>query len=346
MKEYNEDLKKYFQLPFIDWNMLKNKSILISGASGLIGKYLIDLLMMANNNLNLNCKVIGIGHSSEKAKKMFNYFDNKLFNYIEQDVCSAIKYDEKIDYIIHMASNTSPIQYSNFPIETLNTNILGCQNLLNLSVDKKITKFIFISSFEIYGNVQNISKIKEDNYGSLDCTLLRSCYPESKRLAENMCIAYSTEKEINTSILRLSRVFGPTMNPNSTLSISQFLKCGLNKEDIILKSNGEQDYSFNYVGDVATAIIQVMLHGKNKEAYNVSSKMFDCKLKEFASCVAEYCGTNIIYDIPTDIELKSFSNSTMTILDSSKLQDLNWYTISNLKQKIFDTLEILKKKGN
>lgn len=341
MNMYKEDLLKYFNVSFINWKKLKNKTILLSGASGLIGRYIIDLIMLANYKLGINCKIVGLSLNIEKAKEYFDYFESDLFDYIAQDICNPVNYEGKIDYVIHMASNTSPMQYAEFPIETINTNIIGCKNLLNLSCEKNVEKFIFISSFEVYGNVNNISKIKENNYGSIDCTLLRSCYPESKRLAENMCIAYSSEKGVNTSIVRLSRVFGPTMNPDSTLSLSQFFKCGLDGKDIVLKSNGQQNYSYNYVGDVATAIIQVILEGVNCEAYNVSSEKFDCKLGKFAEYVSEWSGTKVVYDLPNDLEKSGFSNSVMTILDSSKLEKLNWYCLSNIKDKIYDTLEII-----
>lgn len=345
-KKYYKDLKKYSEVDFIDWTKLKNKTILITGATGLVGRYFIDLVMFMNNKINLNCKIIGLSHNIQKARQMFDYFDNKFFDYIEQDVCDRIKYKENIDYIIHSASNTSPSQYASAPIETINTNIIGTKNLLDLAVEKKSEKFIFVSSFEVYGNVNNKAPISEHDFGTIDCTILRSCYPESKRLSENMCISYSNEKNVNTSILRLSRVFGPTMNPTSTLSISQFIKCGLNNTDIVLKSDGKQDYSYNYVGDVVTALIKVLIDGDNCEAYNVSDKKFDSQLKEFAELISKWCGKDIIFDIPSELEKKGFSNSVMTILDNSKLKKLGWYCIEDLETKIYDTLNILREERN
>ncbi len=338
---YNNDLNKYLTVDFIDWQKLSGKTILISGATGLVGRYLIDLIMLANKKLDINCKVVGLSHSLEKAKKYFNYFDNDLFDYIAQDVSLPIKYEGEIDYIVHLASNTSPSQYVTSPIATITTNVMGSKNLLDLAVNKKSSKFIFVSSFEVYGSVENKSQISENDFGVIDCTRLRSCYPESKRLSENMCIAYSNEKGINTSIVRLSRVFGPTMNPDSTLSLSQFINCGLNATDIVLKSDGKQNYSYNYVGDATTAIIKVLLDGRDCEAYNVSSKKFDCELGVFARYVSNWCKKEVVYDLPDDVEKKGFSNSVMTILDSSKLESLGWFTLENIEKKINDTLDIL-----
>jgi nucleoside-diphosphate-sugar epimerase len=157
-----------------------------------------------------------------------------------------------------------------------------------------------------------------------------------------MCVAYSNQKNLSTSIVRLSRVFGPTMNPDSTLSLSQFINSGLNKSSIVLKSDGMQNYSYNYVGDAVTAIIKVLLDGENCEAYNVSDDNFNCRLRDFAELVSRWSGQEVIFDIPSELEKKGFSNSIMTILDSSKLKKLNWYCIDNIETKINDTLDILE----
>lgn len=339
--KYIIDLKKYASVSFIDFNKLKNKTILISGATGLVGRYFIDLIMYLNINNNLNCKVIGLSHNIEKAKQYLHYFGNKNFDYIAHDVCFPITYDGEIDYVIHCASNTSPQQYVTKPIETIMTNVLGTKNLLDLSFEKNVKKFVFVSSFEVYGQVSENKNIGENDYGYTDHLLLRSCYPESKKLSENLCIAYSNEKNVNTSIVRLSRIFGPTMNPDSSLSISQFINNGINCEDIILKSDGLQNYSFNYVGDVVTAIIKILLDGNNCEAYNVANEKFNSKLKDFASFITNWNKKSLKYVIPTTKESIGYSNTTMTILDDAKIKEIGWYPLSNLKEKIFDTLDIL-----
>lgn len=341
-KLYQENLSEYakYKLP---WNELSNKSILLTGSTGLIGRYLVDLIMYKNNNDNLNCHIIALGRNKNKANTLFkDYLDNKYFTFMEYDVKDELKYNKKVDYIIHAASNTYPIQYATDPIGTITTNVWGSYNLLEYASKNNVTKFVFVSSFEVYGKVKDIEKIKETDIGVVDHTILRSCYPESKRLSESMCIAYSNQKNVNTSIVRLSRVFGPTMNLESSLATAQFLKNGLNKEDIVLKSTGEQLYSYNYVGDAVTAILLVMLKGNNMEGYNVSDSKFDAKLKDFAGYVAEYANKKVIFDLPDEIEKKGFSNSEMNVLDSTKLSNLGWYPLKDLKERINDTLDIMK----
>lgn len=339
---YKEVLDKYSNYD-IDWNLLKNKTIIISGSTGLIGRFMVDLIMNKNEKDNLNCKVIGLCRNVEKATEIFyEYRDNDNLVLYKQDVIDPITYQGNTDYVIHAASNTHPIQYATDPIGTIKTNVYGTVNLLDYSVRNNVDKFILLSSFEVYGQVKEIEKIGESDFGTVDCTILRSCYPESKRLSENLTIAYSEQRNLKTNIVRLSRVFGPTMSLSSSLATAQFLKNAINDEDIVLKSNGKQLYSYNYVGDAVTAILTVMLKGKDKEAYNVSDEGYDMTLGEFAQNISNYNNKKVVYDLPNEIEKKGFSNSEMTVLDSSKLKELGWSPLDNIGDAISSTIRILK----
>ena len=213
---------------------------------------------------------------------------------------------------------------------------------MKLGKQNNISKFVFVSSFEVYGNLDNVSCISENDYGSIDCTILRNCYPESKRLGESLCIAYSSQENINTSIVRLPRVFGPTMNLDSSLATAQFIKNGVNGENIVLKSNGKQLYSFGYVGDSVMAILYVLIKGENKNAYNVSDKKFDVTLKEFASIVADYSNNKVVFDVPTDIEKKGQSNTQRVILNGEKIKKIGFEVKKDIKERIIETIDIMK----
>ncbi len=342
-KLYLEDIIETSEYE-IEWKKLKGKTILFTGITGLIGRYFVDLIMYKNNTDNLQCRIIGISRNENKIKELFpKYLENEYFKYYSQDIVEKICIDDKIDYIVHSASNTHPLLYSSDPIGTITTNTLGTKNLLDLALEKNIEKFIYLSSFEVYGKVENKEEIFENDFGVVDCTVLRNCYPESKRIGENLCIAYSEQKNLNCSILRLSRVFGPTMNVQSSLATAQFIRSGVNNEDIILKSEGTQKYSYNYVSDVVTSILTILLFGKNKEAYNVSDEKFDIMLKDFARIVADYSNKKVIFDLPTEIEQKGYSNSVMTILNSKKIKTLGWKCSKDIKYRITQTIDILKK---
>lgn len=344
-KKYIDILEKYSDYD-LDWDSLKDKSIMISGVTGLIGRFFTDLIMEKNKTDGLNCTIVGLCRNISKANEIFGeYSNNPNLILLNQDVTEKIEYEDRVNYVIHAASNTHPIQYATDPIGTIKTNVYGTNNLLEYSKDKKVDKFVLLSSFEVYGKNDKVEKIGENDFGVVDCTIPRSCYPESKRLSESLTIGYSTQENVNVSIVRLSRVFGPTMLLSSSLATAQFIKNALENQDIVLKSDGMQLYSYNYVGDAVTAILTVMLKGLDKEAYNVSDESYDLRLGEFAQIVSNYNNKSVVYDLPDDIEKKGFSNSTMTILDSQKLKKLGWKPLGNIKSDINDTINVLKLKN-
>lgn len=342
-KKYIDNIAEYANFK-LDWNKLNNKAILVTGSTGLVGRYLIDLIMYKNINNNLNTTVIAMGRNEKKLNDIYcEYLDNTNFKILVGDVRDSIKYDDKINYIIHAASNTYPIQYATDPVGTITTSVMGTYNLLDYSAKNKIEKFIYISSFEVYGTVNNVKEISESDFGFVDTSILRSCYPEGKRASESLCIAFSSQFGVNSSIVRLSRVFGPTMNIESSLATAQFIKNSLNNQDIVLKSDGEQLYSYNYVGDAVSAILTVLINGEDNQAYNVSDSKFDAKLKDFAKMAAECVNKEVVFDLPDEIEKKGFSNSVMNILNSDKIKNIGWYVLKDLQTRISETIEILKK---
>lgn len=344
-KLYLEDIENIikFNLPYSN---LKNKSFLITGASGMIGSCLVDVLMMLNDKQNLNIKIYALGKNKENARERFyKYWDNKLFEFISCDINNTIEINnvEKIDYVIHLASNTHPKAYSTYPIETITTNVIGTKNLLDYAVEHNCKRFVFASSVEIYGENKSDVEIFDENYlGYINCNTLRAGYPESKRCGEALCQAYIKQKNMYIVIPRLARCFGPTMLMNDSKASSQFIKNGLNKEDIILKSEGNQYYSYIYVTDAVLGILVVLLNGKNGEAYNISDESCDIKLKDMAKIIAEYVGTKVIFDLPDDVEKEGFSKVTKARMDNKKIIKIGWKCQNDIKKALIKTLEIIK----
>ena len=329
----------------IKWSDLKNKNILITGATGLIGTFLIDLLMYRNIKFNDCIKIYAIGRNKEKAIKHFkNYINSQYFMFIQQDIIKHFDVEISLDYIIHGASNTHPIAYANDPINTILLSVLGTKNILDLAVNNNVTRTLFISTVEIYGENRGDVEYFNENYcGNIDCNTLRAGYPEGKRTAEALCQAYIKEKNIDIIIARSCRVFGPTMGEDDSKVIAQFIKNTVNGNNIILKSIGDQKYSYCYVADICLALFVLLLNGRSGEAYNVSNNDNIYSLFEIATFVSEYYGTKVILDIPSNVESTGYSVVTKALLDNSKLIKLGWKPINPLRESLIKTIEILRK---
>lgn len=343
-KLYQEDIK-YIASLNLPWKNLNNKAVLISGASGLIGSCFIDTIM-ERNKYGMNCKVYALGRNIEKAKERFNYcWNNSLFEFISYDINKPLIGNDigDVDYVLHLASNTHPVAYATDPIGTITTNIIGTRNMLEFSVDKNVTRFVFASSNEIYGeNRGDVEKFDEDYCGYINSNTMRAGYPESKRCGEALCQAYIQQKGLDVVIPRLTRSYGPTMLMSDTKAISQFIRKAICNEDIILKSKGTQYYSYTYVSDAVSGLFTILLCGKCGEAYNIADDASDIMLKDLAGIIADASGRKVVFELPDELEKAGYSKATKARLESSKLRELRWTAKYNINQGINRTINILK----
>lgn len=338
---YQEDLKRILEIPEIE--TMKGKSFLITGATGLIGVCMIDALMHYNHQ-GANIQIYAVGRSWEKAKTRLGEYENdKHFHFIEQDVRQPLPSDLQLDVIIPLASNTHPLAYSQYPIETIEINVKGAEHALNKAMACGAT-VLYPSSVEVYGNAREEDVFTEDYTGKLNLENARACYPESKRLSEALCYSYISERGAKVKIARLSRVFGPTMLTSDTKASSQFILKALAGEDIILKSKGEQFFSYTYVADVVRAMFFILLHGEYGKAYNISNKECDVKLKDFAGACARWAGKKVVFDLPSEVEQKGYSVAMHAILNNSRLLSIGCQTFYPFDEAIRRTLDILKKR--
>ncbi len=330
----------------LPWERLRGKSFMITGASGLIGRCLIDTLMLANSNRGLDVRVIAVARNEERLRKIFSEYVGKgMVHILTHDVTKAFgddEYEGDIDYILHLASNTHPIVYATDPIGTITTNVIGLRNLLELARKKETERFLFASSVEIYGeNRGDADAFAEDYCGYIDCNTLRAGYPESKRVGETLCQAYIKQCGMDIVIPRLSRVYGPTMKTDDSKALSQFIKKALDKEDIVLKSAGTQYYSYTYVVDAVSALLYCLLYGECGQAYNISDSESDIHLKDLAGILADIAGTKVVFDIPDATEQAGYSKATTAILDNSKMRALGWRALTPIDEGLRKTLEAL-----
>lgn len=332
---YREDLENILSVSSVE--LLKGKSFLITGATGMVGTMLIDALMLQGD-----VKVYAVGRNKEKAKeRLGEYFHSPDFTFLAQDVTQPFPEGLKVDYIIPLASNTHPLAYSQYPIETMLINIEGAKNALDLAAECG-AMVLYPSSVEVYGNATDGNPFKEEGNGQLNLSNSRACYTESKRSCEALCQSYAAEKGVKVKIARLCRIFGPTMVLTDTKASSQFLLKALHGEDIVLKSEGNQYFSYIYVADAVAALLHILLHGNEGEAYNVSSEKTNVHLREFAELCAEASGRQVVFDLPTETERKGYSIAVTAILDNSKLCDLGFVPKYEMKDAIQRTISILE----
>lgn len=336
---YQEDLERITQLG--DINRLYGKSFMISGATGLIGVCLIDALMHLNKK-GANITIYALGRSREKAAlRLGEYFEDNNFHFVEREASESLLELPKVDVIIPLASNTHPLAYSKYPIETININVKGAEQALEKALACN-AMVLYPSTVEVYGNARGDDDFTEDYTGKLNLATSRACYTESKRLSEALCQSYIAERGAQVKIVRLSRVFGPTMLMSDSKASSQFIQKALAGENIVLKSKGEQLFSYTYVADAVGAMLHVLLHGEEGVAYNIANEACNVRLKDFAQLCAEWADKQVVFELPSEIEQKGFSIAMRAVLDNSRLKGLNWHPQYVMKDAVYRTLSILK----
>lgn len=344
---YREDIEYTANLN-LPWEKFENTSILITGARGLIGSYLIDVLMYRNKKNHMNCKIFAVGRNVESAKKSWaDYWNDELFCFVQHDINEPMDLENvgKVDYVLHMASNTHPVAYATDPIGTVTANIIGTNNMLQFADQHDAERFAFASSNEIYGENRGDVEVFDEKYcGYIDCNTMRAGYPESKRCGEALCQAYKKQKNLNIVIPRLTRSYGPTMLMSDTKAISQFIRKGIAGEDIVLKSEGTQYYSYTYVADAVSGLLTVLLKGENGEAYNIADGASDIMLKDLAAIIAKYTNHKVVFELPNEVERAGYSKATKARLNGEKLKKLGWKARYDMKSGLERTLEMLKTK--
>lgn len=322
---------------------VRNKKILLTGATGMIGKELISLLL--DDYGELETSIVAMGRSEEKAReRLGDWFGNPHFSFVEHDINMPLgEKAEKIghvDYVIHGASTTHPVAYATEPVETITVNVMGLHELLEYARNFQAGRFIFLSSVEVYGeNRGDTDKFREDYCGYIDCNTMRAGYPESKRLGEALCQAYRRQYGMDIVIPRLCRVYGPTMLSSDSKAIAQFIKKAQAGEDIVLKSAGNQLYSYCYARDAAEGILTVLAKGIDGEVYNISDKNSEITLKELAELIAEIAGTKVAFEIPDSTEQAGYSKATKAVLDAEKIEQLGWQAKVGMREGLGRMIE-------
>ena len=344
-KKYIEELDKVCKKDFIDWDLLNNKCVFITGSTGLIGSFLTDVLIYRSIKYKNNIHIIANSLDVESYNRVFGSVDKKIIEPYIGDITKTIKLDSKVDYIIHAASFAFPKMFKEKPVETMLGNFIGLNNVLDIAKENS-SRILYVSSGEIYGIANDdISAFCEDYQGYVDLLNFRSCYPMSKRASETLLASACKEYDIEGVIVRPSHTFGPTASRNDNRIASSFVYEALEGKDIVLKSSGSQIRSYTFLTDTVSAILCVLVKGNNSEAYNISNPNSIVTIKQLASTIAKETGVELRFDIPSDDEQKNYNKMDLGVLNSDKLLSLGWKPIYNFESGMKRNIEIIKNIG-
>jgi UDP-glucuronate decarboxylase len=314
----------------LDWRSFSGKTVLVSGANGFLPAYMVETLLYLNETrTEEKVKVLGIVRNRDRALARFaKYSQRSDLQLIVQDICQPVLLEEKIDYIIHAASQASPKYYGKDPVGTLSPNIIGTYYLLELARKNKIDGFLFFSSSEVYGTLnEDQIPTREDYYGYVDPANVRSCYAESKRMGETMCVSWHHQYKVPVKIVRPFHTYGPGMRLDDGRVFADFAYDIVNDRDIVMKSDGSASRAFCYLADAVTGFFCVLLKGNNGEAYNVSNDNCQIRIIDLAAILVSLFpekGLKVIRDEESIKEGYLKSKISQTCPDITKIKGLGW----------------------
>ena len=326
---------------------LHDCTILVTGATGLIGSQIVKALLCKNRLKNTNIKVIALARSEEKVQKVFkDVLERENLRFVYGDILEQLSIEDKVDYIIHAASMTSSKDFINKPVETIESILYGTNNILKFAKDKEVKQVIYLSTMEVYGvdDWQN-EKVTEEQLGYIDILKPRSSYPESKRLAENLCVSYWSEYGVPVKIARLAQTFGPGVTKDDNRVFAQFARSVINKKDIILHTTGKSVRNYCYIRDCILAILILLSKGKNGQAYTVVNENANISIKDMAEMVAKDIANNeikVVIDIPDNIESYGYAPEENLKLSSKKIESLGWKAKIGLEESYRRMIESMR----
>lgn len=284
----NTDLKSIVDSIKTEVKALEGKTVLISGGSGFLGSYINAVIYLLNKNVfKKPCRVISLDNYITGSRKNFLVdIDDENFVQKDGDVRIPVITNEKIDYIIHAAGLASPFYYKKYPLETIESAILGARNLLELSRVTKPKSFLFFSSSEIYGDPEPGSVPTPETYaGHVSSVGPRACYDESKRLSETLCMTYREIYGIPIKIVRPFNIYGPGMKHTDYRVVPTFVYNALQGKDLPVHDKGIQTRTFCYITDAIVAIFKVLVSGKPGEVYNIGNDNPEISMFELAEII-------------------------------------------------------------
>ncbi len=331
-----EDMEQLVQA-FPQTDLLQGKTVLVTGATGLIGSQIVKTLACFNRLKETDIQIIAHVRNAKKAEDLFGHLmERGDVTLSVGDITEKIQTEKPVDYIIHGASATSSRYFVSNPVETIQIALNGTTNVLEFARSQEhLQGMVYMSSLEVYGTPATTDFIKESDYGYIDPLSVRSSYSEGKRMAECICASYAGEYQVPVRIARLSQTFGPGVDYNDGRVFAEFMRCALEHRDIVLHTEGKTVRTYCYIKDAISAILHVLLFGTTGKAYNVTNKNTAVSIREMGELVAETLSdgdVKVVVDIPEDLASFGYNPEMIIRLDSSELEALGWQATVDLKE--------------
>lgn len=319
--------------PWLPVEQLRDRSVFITGGTGLVGYNLIRELSRIAQGLNL--RIYALVRNEQKARERFGEFAPQV-HLVAGDVMSPICLEDPIDYIIHGASITSSKTFVEQPVETIMTSVAGMKNLLDFARQKQVRSMVYLSSMEVYGSPEDDRLLTEQDVGYLNPLSVRSSYPESKRLCENLCVAYAKEYGVPVKIARLAQTFGPGMQAGDRRAVIQFIESAIKGEDIAIKASGESARMYLYTFDAVSALLTLLLKGENAQAYNLANSASYCSIRELAEKIVTvyHSPSRVLVNTGSAEERAIYPPDSYLRLDTQNLENLGWTPLVSLEDSL------------
>ncbi len=328
-----------------DLNFLSGRTLLVAGASGMLGSCVVDLIALWNRSQDRPCHIVAVSRNADRLRERFQtYLGCSWFSEVRQDIALTPQgFPDAVDYIVHAASDADPVSMGRYPADILLANVIGTRNLLDYGLAHEMRRFLFVSSGEVYGQPDTaMLDFTEDYCGPLDLNNPRSCYPEGKRAGEVLCQCYMSQHGANVVVVRPCHLFGPTQTPHDSRAASDFMRRAAAKHDIVLKSPGQLRRSQCYVIDAAKALLKVLRDGEAGAAYNIADRQYQMTVRQLATEAARAGGCKVVFETPTDAEVTTYSRARHMVLDAAKLKALGWRAERRTRSAIQETVGILR----
>ncbi len=331
-----EDLERAAGSDRIDWDKLRGKSILITGATGLIGSQAAQVAVLAGFRRQLNLKVLALVRNPQKAQKVLGPCMKYGLELVTGNILEPVETELPVDYILHGAGVTTSKDFVDHPVGTILTTLKGTENMLELARKKQVKGMVYLSSMEAYGVVDPEHYIvRETDYGYIDPLKVRSSYSESKRMAEGLCGAYAHEFGVPVRTVRLAQTFGAGIPETENRVFAQFARSIITGTDIVLHTDGSKAHCYCYTSDAVLGLLTALLEGAPGEAYNISNEETFSTIRGMAEMlIRKYpeSGSKLVFDIPADADKFGYAPTSRMLINADKIRALGWKPETNLEE--------------